>query len=130
MASVLSRQPQLRGPRATATCKTNYLASPPLVVAYALAGTMDIDLTTEPLGTGRGRRAGVPEGHLADRSSEVAGRDRRRRVTPEMFTQSYAERVRRATSSWQAHHGARRASASPGTPTSTYVAQPAVLRRA
>jgi aconitate hydratase len=29
----------------------NYLASPPLVVAYALAGTMDIDLTTEPLGT-------------------------------------------------------------------------------
>ena len=30
----------------------NYLASPPLVVAYALAGTMDIDLTTDPLGTG------------------------------------------------------------------------------
>jgi aconitate hydratase len=32
--------------------RLNYLASPPLVVAYALAGTMDIDLTTEPLGTG------------------------------------------------------------------------------
>ncbi len=32
--------------------KANYLASPPLVVAYALAGTTDIDLTTEPLGTG------------------------------------------------------------------------------
>jgi len=31
--------------------RMNYLASPPLVVAYALAGTMDIDLTTEPLGT-------------------------------------------------------------------------------
>jgi aconitate hydratase len=30
----------------------NYLASPPLVVAYALAGTMDVDLLTEPLGTG------------------------------------------------------------------------------
>ena len=30
----------------------NYLASPPLVVAYALAGTMDLDITTEPLGTG------------------------------------------------------------------------------
>src|SRR3546814_19326514 len=30
----------------------NYLASPPLVVAYALAGTMDKDLYTEPLGTG------------------------------------------------------------------------------
>jgi aconitate hydratase len=33
--------------------KANYLASPPLVVAYALAGQMDIDLTTEPLGQGR-----------------------------------------------------------------------------
>ena len=32
--------------------RMNYLASPPLVVAYALAGTMDIDLTSEPLGTG------------------------------------------------------------------------------
>jgi aconitate hydratase len=32
--------------------KANYLASPPLVVAYALAGRMDVDLTTEPLGVG------------------------------------------------------------------------------
>ena len=32
--------------------KANYLASPPLVVAYALAGRMDLDLTTEPLGEG------------------------------------------------------------------------------
>ena len=32
--------------------KANYLASPPLVVAYALAGRMDIDLATEPIGTG------------------------------------------------------------------------------
>lgn len=32
--------------------KMNYLASPPLVVAYALAGSMDVDITTEPLGTG------------------------------------------------------------------------------
>ncbi|HEV3479866.1 MAG TPA: aconitase family protein, partial [Gaiellaceae bacterium] len=33
--------------------KANYLASPPLVVAYALAGRLDLDLTTEPLGQGR-----------------------------------------------------------------------------
>jgi aconitate hydratase len=32
--------------------KANYLASPPLVVAYALAGTTDINLASEPLGTG------------------------------------------------------------------------------
>jgi hypothetical protein len=42
-------QPQLRGPRPP-DVKANYLASPPLVVAYALAGTVRIDLTTEPLG--------------------------------------------------------------------------------
>ncbi len=34
--------------------RANYLASPPLVVAYALAGRMDLDLTTEPLGTDKG----------------------------------------------------------------------------
>ena len=32
--------------------RANYLASPPLVVAYALAGSMQVDLATEPLGTG------------------------------------------------------------------------------
>ena len=32
--------------------QANYLASPPLVVAYALAGTVDMDLDTEPLGEG------------------------------------------------------------------------------
>ena len=46
--------------------KANYLASPPLVVAYALAGTIDIDLTTEPLGTGSDGRPVYLEGHLAD----------------------------------------------------------------
>ena len=39
--------------------RANYLASPPLVVAYALAGSIDIDLTTEPLGTGDRRQAGL-----------------------------------------------------------------------
>jgi len=37
--------------------RSNYLASPPLVVAYAIAGRIDIDLSTEPLGTGKD---GVP----------------------------------------------------------------------
>ena len=37
--------------------RANYLASPPLVVAYALAGRMQIDLTTEPLGDGQRRRS-------------------------------------------------------------------------
>ena len=45
--------------------KANYLASPPLVVAYALAGRMDLDLATEPLGVGSDGAGRVPRGHLA-----------------------------------------------------------------
>jgi len=49
VASVLSGNRNFEG-RIHADIKANYLASPPLVVAYAIAGTVDIDLTTEPLG--------------------------------------------------------------------------------
>ena len=50
VTSVLSGNRNFEG-RINPDVKMNYLASPPLVVAYALAGTMDMDLTTEPLGT-------------------------------------------------------------------------------
>ena len=69
------RQPRRRAPccpgnrnfegRVNPVVRANYLASPPLVVAYALAGTMNIDLETEPLGTGQRRQAGVPARRLA-----------------------------------------------------------------
>jgi aconitate hydratase len=49
--SVLSGNRNFEG-RISPDVRANYLASPPLVVAYALAGDMNIDLTTEPLGTG------------------------------------------------------------------------------
>ncbi len=49
--SVLSGNRNFEG-RVHPEVKMNYLASPPLVVAYALVGTLDADLTTEPLGTG------------------------------------------------------------------------------
>jgi aconitate hydratase len=61
LVSVLSGNRNFEG-RINPDVRMNYLASPPLVVAYALAGTMDIDLTTDPLATD-------PEGrpvHLAD----------------------------------------------------------------
>jgi aconitate hydratase len=51
VVSVLSGNRNFEG-RINPDVKMNYLASPPLVVAYALAGTMDLDLLTEPLGTG------------------------------------------------------------------------------
>jgi aconitate hydratase len=49
--SVLSGNRNFEG-RVNPHVKANYLASPPLVVAYALAGTIDIDFTTEPIGRG------------------------------------------------------------------------------
>src|SRR5207244_4241484 len=52
VVSVLSGNRNFEG-RINPDVKMNYLASPPLVVAYALAGTMDIDLLDEPLGTDR-----------------------------------------------------------------------------
>ena len=51
VCAVLSGNRNFEG-RINQDVKANYLASPPLVVAYALAGRMDLDLTTEPLGEG------------------------------------------------------------------------------
>src|SRR5262249_36935379 len=53
VASVRSGNRNFEG-RINALVRMNFLASPPLVVAYALAGDMDRDLTTEPIGTGSG----------------------------------------------------------------------------
>jgi aconitate hydratase len=53
VSAVLSGNRNFEG-RINPLVKANYLASPPLVVAYALAGTMDISLTDEPLGRGTG----------------------------------------------------------------------------
>jgi aconitate hydratase len=50
--AVLSGNRNFEG-RINSDVRANYLASPPLVVAYALAGRIDVDLTSEPLGTGR-----------------------------------------------------------------------------
>jgi aconitate hydratase len=88
VVSVLSGNRNFEG-RINPDVKLNYLASPPLVVAYALAGTMDIDLASEPLGSDA---AGQPV-FLADvwpSPEEVAGvvRDA---VAEEMFTRDYAD---------------------------------------
>jgi aconitate hydratase len=55
VSSVLSGNRNFEG-RINPDVRANYLASPPLVVAYALAGTVDIDLTTEPIGRDRDGR--------------------------------------------------------------------------
>ena len=59
--------------------RASYLASPPLVVAYALAGSVDIDLTTEPLGD-EGRAARLPARHLADAGGDSGNAGARRQA--------------------------------------------------
>jgi aconitate hydratase len=85
-SAVLSGNRNFEG-RVHPQVKANFLASPPLVVAYALAGTTAIDLTTEPLGTGKD---GKPI-YLKDLwpSQEEIAETIARDVEPEMFTKSY-----------------------------------------
>ncbi|GAB3926303.1 aconitate hydratase [Microlunatus endophyticus] len=88
VVSVLSGNRNFEG-RINPDVKMNYLASPPLVVAYALAGTMDLDLTNDPLGTDE---SGNPvylkdiwptEAEIDEIVSSAIGAD--------MFTESYAD---------------------------------------
>ena len=68
--------------------RQNYLASPPLVVAFALAGTVDIDLTSEPIGTGSdGEDVYLKE--LWPSDAEVADAVRAS-LSPDQFTTRYA----------------------------------------
>ncbi|MCC7176693.1 MAG: aconitate hydratase AcnA [Bryobacterales bacterium] len=88
VASVLSGNRNFEG-RVNALVKANYLASPPLVVAYALAGGVDVDLMSEPLGTGSD---GKPV-YLRDiwPSNEEIRSASERFVRREMFQKEYAE---------------------------------------
>jgi aconitate hydratase len=88
VAAVLSGNRNFEG-RIHSQVKMNYLASPPLVVAYALAGTIDIDLTSDPLGhdaDGKDvylRDIWPSSQEIADLIAETVG--------PEMFSKNYAD---------------------------------------
>jgi len=86
-AAVLSGNRNFEG-RINPQTKANYLASPPLVVAYALAGSVALDLIKQPLGTGSD---GKPV-FLKDiwPSSEEIQAEIRKSLTPEMFRQRYS----------------------------------------
>ncbi|MHC4697916.1 MAG: aconitate hydratase AcnA [Planctomycetota bacterium] len=85
-ASVLSGNRNFEG-RVHALVKANYLASPPLVVAYAIAGTTDIDLTTEPIGVATdGKKVFLKDIWPAhEEISEAVAKS----VTPEQFQERY-----------------------------------------
>ncbi len=87
-AAVLSGNRNFEG-RVHPLVKANYLASPPLVVSFALAGTVDIDLTSEPLGKDRqGQEVYLRDIWPSQKEVTVA---MARAVKPEMFRRSYAD---------------------------------------
>ncbi len=88
VASVLSGNRNFEG-RINSEVRANYLMSPPLVVAFALAGRIDTDLRKDPLGKGKD---GQPV-YLADiwPSSREIEKTMQQAITSDMFTKSYGE---------------------------------------
>jgi len=98
VSAVLSGNRNFEG-RVHAEVKLNYLASPPLVAAYALAGTLDIDLTHDAIGTGSdGQPVYLKDIWPSNQeiSDAIAGA-----VNPEMFAKNYAD-VFKGDSRWNA----------------------------
>ena len=97
-AAVISGNRNFEG-RVHAEVKMNYLASPPLVVAYALAGSLDVDITTEPLGQDQdGKDVFLKDIWPSNKeiSDLLAGA-----VTSEMFKKNYAD-VFKGDARWNA----------------------------
>lgn len=97
-ASVLSGNRNFEG-RVHPLTRANYLASPPLVVAYALAGTVNIDFETEPIGKDQ-------DGNNVFLKDIWPSRDDIQKITqsiikPEMFQEIY-ERIAKGTDRWNA----------------------------
>jgi aconitate hydratase len=100
VASVLSGNRNFEG-RINPDVKANYLASPPLVVAYALAGGVDVDLQKDPLGHDRDGRP-VTLAELWPSQAEIAALAET--ISGEMFSRSYAN-VYEGNPAWNAIRG-------------------------
>jgi aconitate hydratase len=98
VCAVLSGNRNFEG-RINQDVKANYLASPPLVVAYALAGRMDLDLTSEPLGEGSDGEPVYLRDIWPDAAEikELVGRS----IASEMFTRNYGK-VLEGDETWRA----------------------------
>jgi aconitate hydratase len=118
-ASISSGNRNFEG-RIHALTRANYLASPPLVVAYALAGTVDIDLASEPLGMDR-------EGHpvflrdiLPTKEEVQAGM---KEVQPDLYDRIYAD-VFEGDEKWQKVAAGVQSTLFRWDPESTYIKEP------
>ncbi len=122
-AAVLSGNRNFEG-RVHPYVRANFLASPPLVVAYALAGTVEIDLTREPLGTDR---VGQPV-YLADLwpSEEEIQVTIAQTLSADLFRAKYAD-VFDGNRTWNAiteHYGEQVSPVYAWDETSTYIQEP------
>ena len=97
VVSVLSGNRNFEG-RVSPDARMNYLASPPLVVAYAIAGSMDLDLYTEPVGTDADGNA-VYLRDIWPSDAELT-ETLRSALDPEMFAKAYAN-VAQGDAAWQ-----------------------------
>ena len=96
-AAVLSGNRNFEG-RVNADVRANYLASPPLVVAYALAGSMQIDIARAPLGTDKnGRKVYLRD--IWPTSREIATVINKN-ITKQMFTRKYGD-VFKGDANWR-----------------------------
>ncbi|WP_192900972.1 aconitate hydratase AcnA [Marinicauda algicola] len=116
--SVLSGNRNFEG-RVNPDVRANYLASPPLVVAYAIAGTMNINLAEDPIGYDEDNQP-VYLKDIWPSSAEIA-ETVREAVTPEMFAERYAD-VFKGEEQWQKIETA--GGLTYDWPESTYVANP------
>jgi aconitate hydratase len=119
VSAVLSGNRNFEG-RVHQDVRMNYLASPPLVVAHALAGTTDIDLTSEPLGKSKdGKDVFLKDiwPSNAEIQETIA-----RAVTSDLFKASYAD-VLKGDARWQGIKVAR-SETYPWDPKSTYIQNP------
>ncbi len=121
-SAVLSGNRNFEG-RVNPLTKANYLASPPLVVAYALAGTTDIDLATEPIGKDdQGNDVYLKEiWPTAEEIRETIAKS----IQPEMFTHQYESAVT-GNEIWNAIEVAGGA-IYPWSESSTYIQHPPFL---
>ena len=120
VTSVLSGNRNFEG-RISPHVKSNYLASPPLVVAYALAGSMRIDLYNEPVGQDKdGNDVFMKDIWPTNQEVQDVVRDC---LTSEMFTQRYAD-VFKGPPEWQAIGGADASERYDWQDSSTYIQNP------
>ncbi|MDO9421242.1 MAG: aconitate hydratase AcnA [Herminiimonas sp.] len=105
--------------------RSNFLASPPLVVAYAIAGNMTRDLMTEPVGRGKGADGKIRDVYLGDiwPTSQEVSKLMKFAMNAKVFKDNYAQVKTAPGKLWEGIKGVAEGQVY-NWPTSTYIAEP------